>query len=125
MEKDIREEINGEGQILIDHLGIETGVLPSCKSVQGSTHRVNLLGDVKGSSFLRPLEKKMFNKMRDPIFMGLLISGPGDDPHSDGHRPEVRDFLCNHPESVIEDGLLIPGSGFGPKLIQGILCFVS
>src|SRR4030042_4548127 len=109
-------EIDGERKIFIDYLSIKTGIFSSCKSVQCSTHGVNLFGDIKSSSLFCPFEEKVFNKMGDPVFMGLFISRPGDDPNSNGHRPEKRDFLCNHSNAVIENGLLIPRSYLNPRL---------
>jgi len=36
MQENIGEEIDGERQIGVDHLGVKTGVLPSREGIQGS-----------------------------------------------------------------------------------------
>jgi hypothetical protein len=84
MKENIGQEIDGQRQILIDHLGIKTGVFPSGKGIESSTDRVDLFGNVESGSPFCPFKEEMFNEMRYPVFTGLFISGPGGQPNAEG-----------------------------------------
>ena len=107
MEEDIGQEVNGQGKVLINHLGIKTGIFPPGKGIQRPPDGVDLLGDVKGRPSFRSLKKKMFDEVRDSVFLRLFISRTGDHPYADRDRLEIRDLFRDHFDPIFENGLLI------------------
>ena len=107
VQKDIREELDGKGTMLIQHLCVKTGILLFRKPIEDAPHRVDLLGYIMGAPALRSLEDQVLDKMGNPLFLGTLLARSRSDPNPDGNRPDMGDILRDDADSIFQDGLLI------------------
>ncbi len=98
----VAENIHRQGQILVNHLGVEAGAILARKGVELAAHGVHLLGNLPGIALLRPLKNHVLQKVRKPILPGLLHHGAHPQPHADGNRAQVRQPLAHHMQPVAQ-----------------------
>ena len=98
----VAEDVHRQGQILVNHLGVEAGAILARKGVELAAHRVHLLGNLPGIALLRPLKNHVLQKVRKPILPGLLHHGAHPQPHADGNRAQVRQPLAHHMQPVAQ-----------------------
>src|SRR4029453_7001350 len=64
--------------------------------VQVSADRLNCLRDLPGVSALGSLERHMFEQMRDPVFVRLLVAAARTDPDAEGGGFKMRHSVGHH-----------------------------
>ncbi len=107
MEEDIGQEVNGQGQIPINHLGIKTGIFPSGKRVERSSDRIDLLGDLKGRPSFRSFKQEMLDEMGNPVVLRLFVPRSADRPHANRNGFEIRNLFRDDLDPISKDRLLI------------------
>src|SRR5574340_290324 len=86
----IGQEVYGAGEVLVEHLGKEAGILPACEGVQDTSDGLYLLRDVQGCPFSCTLEEHVLDEMGNAVKASGLISGARDDPDADRRGLDVR-----------------------------------
>ena len=100
---DVGEQIDGERQVLVEHLDVVAGVFLRRERVELAADRVDRLRDVLGRSRRGALEEHVLDEVRDAaVFVGL-VPRAARQPDADAHRPHVRHRLGDEPKAVIEN----------------------
>jgi hypothetical protein len=107
MEQDVSEQIDGQREMLVEHLDVEARVLLGGEGVHLPTHRVHGARDVLGGARGRALEDEMLDEMGHPAPALRLVARPRLHPHPDRHRPDVRHPLRDEPDAVGQDTLTV------------------
>ena len=106
--QDVRQEVGGQGEVLVEHAHVETGVLLGGEGVHVPTDRVDRAGDLLGRPRGGPLEDQVLDQVGDPTAVLRLDSRAGLYPDTDGHRPHMRHRLRNHTNAVGQHMLVVP-----------------
>ena len=64
MEKNIGQQIDRQRQILIEHLGVVTGMLLGRECVDHAADGVHFLGDLRRAASLGAFEEQMLDEVR-------------------------------------------------------------
>jgi hypothetical protein len=106
VEHDVGEQIERHGEMLVQDLGVETGVFLGGEGVDLSADRVDGQGDFLGAPIGRALEQKMLNEMRDTVLGRRFVPRAFFEPNSHRNRAEVRHPLGHDRETVAKYFLL-------------------
>ena len=93
---DVRQEIDGDVEVVVEHLEVEAGVLLGREGVHLAAHRIDDERDVLGGARLRPLE------MGDAVLLRRLVTRAALHPDPDGHRPQGAHRLRDQDQTVAE-----------------------
>ena len=103
VEHDVRQDVDGERQVLVEHLDVVARVLLGRKRVELPADRVDGLRDVLGAARLGALEEHVLDKVRDAAALGGLVAGPARQPDADADRADLRHPLGEDAEAVVEN----------------------
>ena len=89
--------VDGQRQVLVQHVRVVAGVFLGGERVQLTADRIDLLRDLHRRAVLGSLEQQVFKVVRGTRAGRLLV--PGADPDPDPHRrgPHPGDLLGDHP----------------------------
>ena len=79
----VGKHVNGDGEMLVEHLGVEAGHFLARKRVQHSADRVYRLRNLLGRAFARALEHHVFDEMGDSISVRCFGARSRAQPDSD------------------------------------------
>ena len=105
VEHDVAQDVDGQGQVLVEHLQMERRVLLGGERVHVAADRVDLGGDLLRRAVLRALEDHVLDEVADAGLRGHLVPAPPLQPHPDGHAAHVGHGLGDEGEAVGEDFL--------------------
>ena len=77
----------------IHHLGMIAGVFHGRERIGVTADRVELLGNLIGGPLSGTFKNHVLNKMRQPVFRRVFITGTDINPDPHGHRKGMRHFL--------------------------------
>ena len=97
------EQIDGERQMLVEHLDVVARVFLRRERVELAADRVDRLRDVFGGARVGALEEHVLDEVRDAAALVALVPRAAHQPHADRHRPHVRHRLGDEAETVVED----------------------
>ena len=100
---DIRKDVDGQRQVLVQDLDVVAGVFLGRKSVELAAYRVDLLGYVLGCPRGGALEQHVLDKMRDAALFRCFMPGAAGQPDADTDRPHLSHPLGQDPKAVIEN----------------------
>ena len=101
--KDIREQVQRLGEMLIEDFDVVCGGFARRKGVHFSAKRVNFARNISGGPGSRALKQHMLNKMRVASLRRRFVSRAGIDPDADRDGFVSRDPLANQADPVIQD----------------------
>ena len=100
---DVREQLDGERQVLVEHFDVVARVLLRGERVELAANRIDRLRDVFGRPRIGALEEHVLDEMRDAGLRIGLVARPARQPHADGDGPHVRHRLGDEPKAGIEN----------------------
>jgi hypothetical protein len=103
VQDDIRQEIDGERQVLVEHLDVVRGVFLGRERVELTADRVNRLGDVLGRPCIRALEEHVLDEVRDARPIVGLVSRTACEPDTNSDRTDMGHRLGNETKTVVQD----------------------
>jgi hypothetical protein len=98
--EDVGEQIDREGQVLVEHAHVEAGVLLGRERVHVPPHRVDRAGDVLGRAGGGALEDQMLDQVGDAAQRLGLRPRARLHPDADRHRAHVRHRLGDEANAV-------------------------
>jgi hypothetical protein len=78
--QDVGEDVEREGDILLQHLGVVGGAFARGIGVEMAADRLDLLGDGERAAPFGALERHVLEKMGDAVDLGRLMPGADIDP---------------------------------------------
>jgi hypothetical protein len=99
----IGEDVDGDRQVLVEHLHVVARVLLGGERVELAADRVHFLGDAFGGPPVGALEQHVLDEVRDAGVSLGLVAGSAREPDPDADRPHVRHALGDEPHTVSQD----------------------
>ena len=99
-ENKIGDDVEGDGQVLVQNFGVEANLLFGGEGVQHAPDRIHLACNVLGRAALRAFENHMLHKVGEAIFLGNLAAGAIADPDADGNGADMRHGLRDDHEAI-------------------------
>ena len=96
----VGEHVKGDGQVFVQHLGIEADHLFRGEGVEHPADRVHLPRNLLGGAPRGALEDHVLDEMRDAVQGRRLAARTGAHPDADGHRAHVRHVLGHQHQPV-------------------------
>ncbi len=90
---DLGEEVEGEGELLVEHVGVERGVLLAGEGIDVAAEHVDDFGDVGGRPIRRSLEDEVLEEVRRAAVLLAFHGRSGAEVIAEGHRTDVRKRL--------------------------------
>ena len=100
---DVGQDVDGERQMLVEHLDVVACVLLRRERVELASDRVDLLSDVLGRSRRRAFEEHVLNEVRDPAAVSRLVPRSPRQPDANADRTDLRHPLGQNTKAVIEN----------------------
>ena len=100
---DVGEQVDGQRQVLVEHLDVVAGVFLGREGVELAADRVDRLRDVFGGSRVAALEEHVLDEVRDTAAGVGFVPRTAGEPDANRDRPDMRHRLGDEPESVVED----------------------
>ena len=102
----VGDDVEGDGQMLVEDLGAKTDLFFRGEGIQHAADGIHFAGDGFGGAALRTFEDHVFHEMRQTVFFGNFAAGTVADPYADGDGADVRHRLGDDYESVGQNVLL-------------------
>jgi len=103
VQHDVRQNVERERQMLVEHLDVVARVFLRRKRVELPADRVDRLSDVLRRPGGRALEEHVLDEVGDAALLGRLVPRAPRQPHADADRADLRHLLGENAEAVIED----------------------
>ena len=105
-EDEIRDDVESDGQVLVENFGVEADLLFGSKSVEHAADGIHFAGDGFGRAALRTLENHVLDEVRETVFLGDFAAGTVANPNADGDGTDVGHGLREDHETVGQNVLL-------------------
>ncbi len=102
VEDDVAEDLDREGQVLVEHLEVERGVLLGGEGVHVAADRVHLGRDALRRAGLRALEDHVLDEVADAAHLVGLVPASPLEPHPHRHAAQRGHGLGHEGEAVRE-----------------------
>ena len=99
---DVGEQVDGERQVLVEHLDVVARVLLRRERVQLTADRVDRLGDVLCRSGIGALEEHVLDEVGDPALRVALVTRSTRQPDADRHGTHLRHRLGDEAKTGIQ-----------------------
>ena len=103
LQHDVGEDVDGERQVLVEHLDVVAGVLLRGERVELAADRVDRLRDVLGRPRRRALEQHVLDEVGDAAALGGFVARSARQPDADADRTDLRHPLGENAKAVIEN----------------------
>jgi hypothetical protein len=100
---DVRKNVDGEREVLVEHLDVIAGVFLRSERVELPADRVDRLGDVFGGTRAGALEQHVLDEMRDTAALGRFVARSTGQPYADADRTDLRHPLGENPKPIVEN----------------------
>ena len=104
VQHEIGENVEGGGNVLVEHLDVEADGLLAGEGVEIAADGVDFAGDALRGARLGPLEDHVLDEVGDAVQLGHFVARTGAHPHAHGDRADVLHALGEHDEAAGEDG---------------------
>ena len=96
----VRQNIRGHRQVLVDHLGVIIGAQLAGGRVEHAANGVHFLSNLPGAAAGRALKGHMLHEMGQAVFRRRFQHGSRLHPYADGCGPQIRHGLDQHRQPV-------------------------
>ena len=103
VQHDIGQDVDGQRQVLVEHLDVVAGVFLRGEGVELPPDRIDRLRDVFGRTRRRALEQHVLDEMGDPAALGGFMPRPPGEPDADTDRTDLGHLLGEETEAVVEN----------------------
>jgi len=103
MPHDVRQQVHGDVQVLVEDLEVEAGVLLRGEGVHLAAHGIDDERDVLGAAGLRALEQEVLDEVGDAVLLRRLVARAAFHPYPQGDRAQVAHRLGDQDQTVRED----------------------
>ena len=97
---EIGNDIEGDGEMLVEDLGVETDLFFGGEGIEHAADGIHFASDIFGGTALRALEDHVFEEMSKTIFGGDFAAGTVAHPDADGDGADVLHGFGDDDESV-------------------------
>ena len=97
---DVGQHLDGQRQVLVEHLDVVARVFLGGEGVHLPADRVDRLGDVLGAAGRGALEEHVLDEVGDAALLLRLVARAAREPHADADRAHVRHPLGEETETV-------------------------
>ena len=99
---DIRQDVDGQWKMFVEHFDVVARVLLRRKRVELPANRIDGLRDVLGGARRRALEQHVLDEVRDAAFFVGLVAGAALQPHTQADGPHVAHLFSDETNPVVE-----------------------
>src|SRR5208337_2104248 len=99
----VGENVEGDGQVLVEHFGVEANLLLGGESVEHAADGIHFAGDIFGGAAVGALEDHVLQEMSQSVFGGDFAAGAVAHPDADRDGADVLHGLGNDNEAVREN----------------------
>ena len=103
VEDDVGEDVEGERQVLIEHLDVVARVFLGRECVELPADRVDGLRDIFRRPRRGPLEEHVLHEVGDAPLLGCFVAGSSRQPDADADGADLCHPLGEDAEPVIEN----------------------
>ena len=100
---DVRQDVDGERQMLVEHLDVVARVFLGRERVELAADRIDRLRDVLRGSAGRALEEHVLDEVRDAAALGRFVARSARQPDADADRTDLRHPLSEKTKTVTEN----------------------
>ena len=100
----VRQDVEGQREVLVQHLGVEAHQFLGGEGVQVAADGIHRARDVFGRAVRGALEQHVLDEVRDAVLLGRLAARAGADPHPHRDRAHVRHGFGDHADAVGQRG---------------------
>ena len=104
MKQNIRQNIDGKGQILFQHFDIKGCRFPRRAGIEIAADVFDFLGDLAGGAGGRAFEHHVFKQVRNAVDFGGFIHRPDPDPRAQSHGVEFVHFVGYDSQGIRQTG---------------------
>src|SRR5882762_4362895 len=105
-ENQIRDDVKGDGQVLVKNLSVEADLLLGSKRVKHAADGIHFAGDGFSGAAFRALENHVLDEVREAVFLENFAAGTIANPNADRNGANVGHRLCEDHEAVRQNVLL-------------------
>ena len=87
---DVREQVDRQREVLVEHLDVVAGVFLRGERVELAADGVDCLRDVLGGAGRGALEEHVLDEVGDPAARLDFVARASRQPHADRHRSDLR-----------------------------------
>ena len=98
--REVGENIHGQGQLVVGHLGVKAGAFLAGEGVELAAGEVHLLGDVARGAVLRALENHVLDEVAQAVFLRQLVHAAHPDPHAHRAAAHMRQALARQAQAA-------------------------
>ena len=100
VQHDVRQDVDGQRQVLVQHLDVVAGVFLRRERIELAADRVDRLRDILGRPRPGALEEHVLDKVGDAVQLRLFVPRSGLDPNADRDGADVLHLLGQHNQTV-------------------------
>jgi len=97
---EVRENIESNGEMRVEDLGIETDLFLGGEGIEHAADGIHFTGNVFGGTALRAFKDHVLQEMGGAIFGGGFATGAVANPDAHGNGTDVLHGLCDNDEAV-------------------------
>ena len=105
-ENEVGDDIKGDGEMLVENLGVEADLFLGSESIEHAADGVHFAGDSFGGAALSTLEDHVLDEVGEAVFFGDFAAGTVANPDADGDGANVGHGLCDDHEAIGQKVLL-------------------
>jgi len=97
---EVGEDVERDGQMGVQHLGVETDLFLGGEGIQHAADGIHFAGNVFGRTALGTLEDHVLKEMGSAVFRRGFAAGAMANPNADGDGADVLHSLGDNDEAV-------------------------
>ena len=99
---DVGQDVDGDRQVLVEHLHVVARVFLGGERVELAANRIDRLRDVFGRARGRALEQHVLDEVRDAALFVRLVARAARQPHTEADRAHVAHRFSDETNPVVE-----------------------
>src|SRR5579871_1468880 len=99
-EDEIGDDVESDGQMLVENLGVETDLFFGGEGIEHAADGIHFAGDIFGGAAFGAFEDHVLEEMSEAVFGGVFAAGAIADPDADGDGADMLHGLGDDDQSV-------------------------